>query len=104
MSTSITKVENGVQITTVFPDGIVDLAADGFGPSLIGFPVMKLSFFQTKFSADEGPTQKREVVSTVQIPTAAFLEFAEIVRNTLAANKEAVRDAVTNSFGHIERL
>ncbi len=103
MSITITKEENGLRIATTVPGGMIDLAADGFGPSLIGYPTMKLTFFQQRMGAEGDPTQYREVVSTVSVPTAAFLEFADIVRKTLSENKEVIRTVADQMLDRMER-
>ena len=77
---------DGRKITTSMPEGTPTLVADGFGPGLIGFPLVKLSLVQDQIGIPGSEDIERNVVGTIQIPTTAFLEMADKIREILAAN------------------
>lgn len=77
---------DGRKITTSIPEGTPTLAADGFGPGLIGFPLLKLTLVQDQIGIPGSPDIDRDVVGSIQLPTAAFLEMADKIREILADN------------------
>lgn len=85
--------EEGNHVRVEFPDGQMDISVDGIGPSLIGFPLTKLTLFQQRQTAPGEPIL-REIVACVQIPTATLLVFADQVRITLQSNAESIDSAL----------
>lgn len=77
---------DGRKINTSMPDGTPTLVADGFGPGLIGFPLLKLTLVQDQIGIPGSPDINRDVIGSIQLPTAAFLEMADKIREILAAN------------------
>lgn len=94
---------DGRTITTSIPDGVPTLLADGFGPGMIGFPMVKLSLVQDKLGVPESQEIERDVVATIQIPTAAFLEMADKIREILAANEAATKAQLEQTHSLIFR-
>lgn len=89
----IEHIEDGKDVVVTFPDGQLDISADGIGPALIGVPNTKIGFYQNRQADPNGPVQ-REIVATVQIPTATLLAFADQIRSTLKDNADAVNAAL----------
>jgi hypothetical protein len=89
----IEHIEDGKNVVVSFPDGQIDISADGIGPALIGVPNTKISFYQSRQAGPNEPTQ-REIVATIQIPTATILAFADQIRATLKDNGDAVNSAL----------
>lgn len=91
MSKSISVQENGLTVNIVLPDDVPRISADGFGPSLFGFPTTTLSLYQTQIGDTGSPTvQDRKVVATFTVPTITILELARNIQKTMVENKQAV--------------
>jgi hypothetical protein len=83
--------ENGAVIVHEVPEGTPRIFADGFGPSLLGFPLTTVTLFQQELADPEDPTTvRRKVIMTVELPTTAILELAQTIQKTLRENKGAV--------------
>lgn len=91
MSKIFTAEENGITINITVPDEVPRIAADGFGPSLFGFPMTTLSLYQQQLSdAGKPNVQERKVVASFSIPTVTLIELAQNIQKTLLENKEAI--------------
>lgn len=87
--------ENGSLIVHEVPDDAPRIFADGFGPSLLGFPLTTVTLFQQELADPEDPTAvRRKVIMTVELPTTAILELAQTIQKTLRANKAPVEAAM----------
>ncbi len=82
--------DDGRKVVTVIPDDCLNLAGDGFGPSLIGLPMVKLSIFSETIGGSEDDSIERKVIGSIQVPTVAFLEMADKIRAALGSNPDAV--------------
>ncbi|MGF6757283.1 hypothetical protein [Paraburkholderia sp. GAS42] len=100
MRTLTANDPNGQTVITTLPDGMIDLVADGFGPALIGFPTTKMTLVQQRINGDGESNVHREVVAVVSISTASILEFAKMVQDTIAGNK----DAVVQAFAQMQQI
>src|SRR6266702_5551803 len=88
--------DNGQKVRVTYPDGVPRFSADGYGPSLFGFPMTTLSLFQTQISAADSPTvQERKIVAEIQIPTVTLIELVNQIQAALNANAPAVDAALT---------
>lgn len=85
---AFTVTENGTKINHTFRDDGIQIAGDGFGPALIGYPNCKFTVYQQGFSEPESGIIDREIFATVTIPTVALVDFIDHVKKVLLNNKE----------------
>ena len=95
MSRIINDVENGMPVIYVFDDKSVEIFCDGFGPSMIGFPMVKLILYTQDIpNGPEDTTIKRKVVGRLTVPTSALLQMANSVKQAIDGNTEDMTKAI----------
>lgn len=86
------SLPDGKEVITVIPDDSPMIVADGFGPGLIGLPMLKLTLVQDQVGIPGQSALERTVVATLQLPALALLEMADKVKQLLNENP-ALADA-----------
>jgi len=85
---AFTITENGTKINHTFRDDGMQIAGDGFGPAMIGYPNCKFTIYRQGFSEPESGIIDREIFATVTVPTVALVDFLDHVKKVLLNNKE----------------
>ena len=98
MSRIILDTENGTPIQYELDEKTLNVFCDGFGPTMIGFPLVKLTLFNQEIpSGVDDKNIKRKVVATLTVPTAAFLQIAENIKNAISESSENIANAIDSS-------
>lgn len=87
MDKMIQTSEGGRTVQFTRGERYVEIAADGFGPILLGFPNCKLSLYSQQIQSDSDGPIERELVATIAIPVANILELADNIRNSFRQNR-----------------
>lgn len=81
MARIIQHEENGAIVFFSIDENAKHIAADGIGPCMIGPANTKVTFIQQAIT-QPGDSQIKEVVATINIPTAVLLDLARTITET----------------------
>lgn len=100
------ETPQGPQLSSVIRPDMPSIYVEGLSQLMIGFPNsrMHLHSFVEREVIDQTTTEKRHIACELIMPTSAMIEIAQLLINSLVANKAVLEASRAEWIGKLEAI